>query len=345
MRYAKVVLQALAQTTPPVAVTSRELEAALAPAYARLSLPAGQLAALTGIEERRWWPAGQSLADAAAVAAEEALAQANVPREDVGVLIYCGVCREQFEPATACRIADQLRLAPTCEMFDLSNACLGMLNGLVEAANRIELGQTRAALVVSAESAREINEETIRRLNRHGTMEDFRLSLATLTGGSGAAAALLTDGGFGGASHRFLGGVTRSAPRHHELCRWGVERDGAGYRQFMRTDAAGVLRHGVELGQETWAAFLDELRWRPELIDRVICHQVGGQHREEIQRSLGIDPSKDFSTYPLLGNTGTVALPAAAALAAEQGFLRPGQRVAFLGIGSGLTCQMLGWEW
>ena len=44
-------------------------------------------------------------------------------------------------------------------------------------------------------------------------------------------------------------------------------------------------------------------------------------------------------------NTGTAALPVAAALAQERGFLEPGHRVGLLGIGSGLNCIMLGVDW
>ena len=60
---------------------------------------------------------------------------------------------------------------------------------------------------------------------------------------------------------------------------------------------------------------------------------------------LGIPLEKDFSTFPYLGNMGTVSLPLTAALAEERGFLRPGDRVGFLGIGSGLNCMMLGLDW
>ena len=42
---------------------------------------------------------------------------------------------------------------------------------------------------------------------------------------------------------------------------------------------------------------------------------------------------------------GTVSLPLTAALAEDRAFLEPGDRVAFLGIGSGLNCMMLGLEW
>ena len=64
-----------------------------------------------------------------------------------------------------------------------------------------------------------------------------------------------------------------------------------------------------------------------------------------LQSKLGIDGEKEFSTYEYLGNIGTVSLPLTAALAEERGFLLPGDKVGFLGIGSGLNCLMLGVEW
>ncbi len=67
---------------------------------------------------------------------------------------------------------------------------------MVEIANRIELGQIRAGMVVSCETAREINEIAIDQMVRAKSMDFFKRSLATLTGGSGAVAVLLTDGSF-----------------------------------------------------------------------------------------------------------------------------------------------------
>ncbi|MEK7388097.1 MAG: 3-oxoacyl-[acyl-carrier-protein] synthase III C-terminal domain-containing protein, partial [Elusimicrobiota bacterium] len=53
----------------------------------------------------------------------------------------------------------------------------------------------------------------------------------------------------------------------------------------------------------------------------------------------------DFTTYEYLGNMGTVSLTLTAALAHERGFFQDGDKVGFLGIGSGLNCLMLGWQW
>jgi len=72
---------------------------------------------------------------------------------------------------------------------------------------------------------------------------------------------------------------------------------------------------------------------------------VGATHQRHILDAIGIGPSKDFTTFKYLGNIGTVSLPITAAIADEREFLLPGDRVGFLGIGSGLNCLMLGMEW
>jgi 3-oxoacyl-[acyl-carrier-protein] synthase-3 len=353
MKYSRVYVDSLGYELAPVVVTSLELEQRLHPVYRKLHLPEGQLEALTGIVERRWWEPGFSVSQGATLAARKALAAADIPASEIGALIYAGVCREQFEPATACRVAAGLNVSSDAVIYDVSNACLGVLNGMIDIANRIELGQIRAGLVVSCETSREINEIAIENLTAHPDMETYKANLATLTGGSGAVAMLLTDGSFETARRRrLLGGVTQAAPEFHGLCRWGIERMLTMgklipnlFRQFMTTDSVSVLKHGVSLGLKTWNAFLRQLDWMRDQIDKVITHQVGACHRDSILEILGIPPDKDFSTYEYLGNMGTVSLPLTAALAEEREFLRPGDRVSFLGIGSGLSCLMLGLEW
>jgi 3-oxoacyl-[acyl-carrier-protein] synthase-3 len=347
MKYSKSYIAAMGYELAPVVITSSELEERLEPLYRALHMAPGQLQALTGIRERRWWEPGYPLSQGAVAAGKKALAAAGVSPADIGALIYAGVCREQFEPATACRVAAGLGIRGQAAVYDISNACLGVLNAVLDLANRIELGQIRAGMVVSCESAREINEIMIERMLKERSMAHFATSLATLTGGSGAVALLLSDRHIsGGGRRRILGGVTQAAPEHHGLCLWGVQDDGSGrFIQSMRTDAVNVLNHGVELGIRTWNAFLAEMGWSAADVDRVVCHQVGAAHQTAILNALGIPEDKDFASYEFLGNMGTVSLPLTSALADEREVLTPGERVGLLGIGSGLNCLMIGVEW
>ena len=68
-------------------------------------------------------------------------------------------------------------------------------------------------------------------------------------------------------------------------------------------------------------------------------------HQKLLYETLGIDSAKDYSTFAEFGNTGSAALPLTLAKADEDGFVSKGDKVAMLGIGSGLNCMMLAAEW
>ena len=211
--------------------------------------------------------------------------------EDIEVVIYAAVCRENFEPASACYVAAGLGVSPHASVFDISNACLGVLNGIIDIANRVELGQIRAGLVVSCETSREIIDTMIQKMMTERDMETFKSSLATLTGGSGAVAVLVTDGSFSKEYRRkLIGGTTQAAPQHHGLCKWGLAPAAFDFaatapaaamghmlnlaRQVMSTDSVAVLKHGVDLGLRNWRNFLHKFGWASDLIDKVVV-EVG----------------------------------------------------------------------
>jgi len=346
LTYSNVFIDTFGYELAPNVVTSEDLELKLGKLYESLHIQSGQLEAITGIYERRFWDPGFKMCRGAAMAGKKVLEASNIDPFQIGMLIYAGVCRDNLEPATACAVANELGLATYTQIYDISNACLGVLNAMIQVANAIELGHIRAGLIVSCESSRQIIELTIERLLKKPNMEHFKKSLATLTGGSGAVALLMTDQKLSRRGHRLMGGVVRNAAEHHGLCRWGPDTGiPASFPVVMETDSVGVLKHGVALGVETYKAFKKALHLSNEGPDKVICHQVGSTHQKTILDSLGISPEKDFTTYRFLGNIGTVSLPITAAIAAEREFLEKGDFVGFFGIGSGLNCLMLGVDW
>jgi 3-oxoacyl-[acyl-carrier-protein] synthase-3 len=113
----------------------------------------------------------------------------------------------------------------------------------------------------------------------------------------------------------------------------------------MQTDSERLLDAGVALARETWADFEAATGWTRQSVDRAICHQVGSAHRRRLFETLGLDLAKDFSTFETLGNMGSVSLPATLSAAIDAGAVQAGDRVALMGIGSGLNCLMLALEW
>jgi 3-oxoacyl-[acyl-carrier-protein] synthase III len=341
MRYSRVYLAGWGYTLPEEIVTSDELERRLAPAYERLRLPAGRLELMTGIGERRFFPAGTRPGTVSIESGRKAIAASGIDPHAVGALVHGSVCRDFLEPATACGVHHALGLSDDCLVFDASNACLGVLTGMALVASMIELGQIRAGLVVGTESGRDLVENTVRRLNEDASIgrQEVKQFVASLTIGSASVGVVLCDESMARDNRRILGSVAQANTAQHVLCQ------SEGMETFMRTDSEQLMLAGVETGARTFEKFLAEMDWTSESIDRAICHQVGVAQRRLLFERLGLSESIDFSTFETLGNTGAAALPVTLALAAEVGWLQPGHRVALMGIGSGINCQMMGVEW
>src|SRR5690606_31840045 len=111
------------------------------------------------------------------------------------------------------------------------------------------------------------------------------------------------------------------------------------------TDSEALLKAGVKLAQENWGRALEVLGWSNQDVDKIIPHQVGSAHRFAMLTQLGLPTDRDFQTFEQFGNTGSAALPLTLMKASEAGFFKPQDKVALLGIGSGLTSTMLGMEW
>lgn len=348
MRYQHVCVEAVACTLPPHAVTSEEIEQQLAPVYDRLGVRIGRLELMSGIRERRFYDRGTRPGTVSSTTARRAIEISGLDPTRFGALVHGSVCRDQLEPATANAVHHAAGLPAGCLVLDVSNACLGLLNGLLLVADLIELGRIEAGVIVGTETGRDLVEGTIDSLLKAPDVsrQQLKLDFASLTIGSGSAAIVLCDRRISRTGNRLLGGALQADTSSHELCAGGIETEKHGDgRPRMQTDSEALLHAGVNLAERTWAELCRTLRWTGESVDKVFTHQVGRAHRRLLLERLGLDLSKDFSTFEWLGNTGAAALPTALALGIEQGRLAAGDRVALLGIGSGLNCVMLGIEW
>src|SRR3954467_14288475 len=101
MKFSHACIESIATVLPDEVWSSAAIEERLRPLYERLKLPAGRLELMTGIRERRMWPAGTGPSDASAAAGRAVLAQSALRADDVELFIHAAVSRDMLEPATA----------------------------------------------------------------------------------------------------------------------------------------------------------------------------------------------------------------------------------------------------
>jgi 3-oxoacyl-[acyl-carrier-protein] synthase III len=314
----------------PRVITSAEIDERLSAVYQRVGLRAGMFERLAGISERRWGDRGTSFADGAAMAGAKAMAEAGIQPRDIGLMINTSVSRAHLEPSTAAGVHHALNLPTSCMNLDVTNACLGFVNGMQLAAAMLENGQIDYALVVNGEDAQEIHEATIARLHHGGgDAKQVFSQFASLTLGSGAAAMVLGRSDAHPEGHRFLGGATRASTEHNQLC--------VGDMDDMRTDSAGLMNAGLALTKSLWTESAADFGWDRGM-DRYVMHQVSNVHTKAISKLLDLDPEKIPITFPTRGNLGPAAIPFT--LAGISGELAEGERVLLMGIGSGLNASL-----
>jgi 3-oxoacyl-[acyl-carrier-protein] synthase III len=334
-RFTNTAVLALASVEAPEVVTSDALDERLASVYARVGLRAGMLQRLVGIRERRWWPQGFTFVDGAVAAGAKAIGECGLDPDRIGLMVNTSVSRQFLEPATAVSVHHGLGLPTSCQNFDVTNACLGFVNGMELAGVMIDSGVVEYAMVVDGEDSRGVQEATLARLSGPDiTANDVMREFAALTLGSGAVAMVLGPADRHPEGHRLVGSVTRAATQHHELC--------VGDNGVMNTDLKGLLDAGLELSSALWADAAEEFDWAGGM-DRYVIHQISQVHMNAICKRLGIDAELAPRTFPTLGNIGPASVPVT--LAHEADRLEDGDRVLLMGIGSGLNASCLEIVW
>ncbi|QNN52354.1 3-oxoacyl-ACP synthase III [Nocardioides mesophilus] len=334
-RFNNTTMLSVSRVEAPNVVTSDELDRRLGDIYERVGLRAGLLERLVGIRERRWWPDDVSFVEGAATAGAKAISESGVDPADIGLMVNTSIGRTHLEPATAVAVHDAIGLPPSCQNFDVTNACLGFVTGMEIAGAMIDAGMVDYALVVNGEDSRAVQEATIRRLSGPEiTAKDVMAEFAAFTLGSGAAAMVLGRADRHPEGHRIVAAVSRAGTEHHDLC--------TGDNGVMTTDLKGLLDAGLQLSEDLWVEAADDFDWINGM-DRYIIHQVSQVHTDALSSRLGIDPERVPTTFPEFGNIGPVSVPFT--LAAEVDTLSPGDRVMLMGIGSGLNACCLEIAW
>ncbi len=322
---------------PPTVVSTAEVEERAG--IQRFGFAPGWLERVTGVRERRWADPEVQPSDLAAAAGRRALACAGLEALAIDTLIFTGITRDFIEPATANVVQSALG-ARRARVFDLTNACNGLIDGLDVADSLIRTGKAARVLVTTGERA------SISISWRSRTVEEFLRSVAGLVVGDGGGALVVEaseDPGRGLRAREY-----RSDGRHWRLATGGRFRPttqaceicGSVVDLRFLCDGRDLFQVGLGMMPPTMAAVMERTGWSYEELDVVFCHEASKRFVEMGMAALteGQHPGpRIWSTVERYGNTSTVSLPLAISEALAAGALVPGTKVLALGGSSGVS--------
>lgn len=346
-----VCIESYALNLPEYEVTSREIEDRIAPLYERLHVPFGTLERLSGVRARRFFPEDDAPSKISTRAAEMALEQIGFDRSHLKVLFNCSVTRDYFEPATAVIVHNNLGFPEDTITMDITNACIGFSHGMAMLGSLIESGTVKAGVVVAGENISRITKASYDLMLNNGHVVDrdelLRL-MPTFTLGSGAVAMVLCHDSIATRGHRISGSISRAASENHKLCVGNGDfffNQLADLNPIMHTESHPLMAAAAKLGGRAWQDASEFLGWSTDDLDHIFCHQVGRQVNEGFYRTMGLPMEKEYTVYERYGNMISAAMPSALITAAQEGRMKPGEKLLLTAFGSGLNAMFTGLVW
>ena len=231
-------------------------------------------------------------------------------------------------------------------VLDVSNACLGLLNGMVLLADMIELGHVRAVWSSGPKRAAAWSKGPSTHCCRRRSYEagrETRLRVADNRLGLGPAI-LLCDRKLSRTGHRLLGRRLQADTASHERCSGGVAPAHGDDRPRMQNRFRRPAARRRRTGRATPGAKQDARSAGRMTTIRRRSPIRSAAHRRLLYDRLELDLARDFRRSSFLETPGRG--PAAHGRDGHRTrTIQPGDNVALLGIGSGLNALMLGVEW
>ncbi|UYP47097.1 hypothetical protein NEF87_003382 [Candidatus Lokiarchaeum ossiferum] len=340
----KAHIEAIDYHQAPNVITSDWIEEQIEDTLGRLDIPRGSLENITGIKERRFWEHGIKYYETTTKAAIKVIEKAGIDSQDIECIINTSICRDYIEPSQASLVHGNLNLSPHCFNFDISNACLGFVNGMELIKTMINAGKIKKyGLLVSSEGSIKALENTLRMLkSTNCKMDDYKSNFATLTLGSGAVAMLIANEDIAESQHVINDAVNvaNTAEDHNKLCLASLDHS------QMYANTHGMMVEGIKLAVKTWAkANQTWPNWNDQYIDRYIPHQTSNRQIEALCNACKLNHDKFHIILEKYGNMASAALPMALIDAAETKTLNAGDQIALMGMGSGLNGTIMSLTW
>lgn len=303
-----------------------------------LGVKAGTIERITGVRTRHLADAATRPSELAYEATLDAMARGLVKSEDLDVIVYAAVFRDYAEPATAHVIQAKLH-ADRALVFDVSNACLSIMDGILLVDALIGAGRCRTGLVCGGELCSEVLRATYDRVRTMKAPDDLLPYFPSLTLGDAGAAVVLEAKTADEPARGFVAFEFLSAGENWDLC--VLPQAG----EPMVTDGKRLLEVGARMAGRALERLLEKTGWTRDEIDLVVPHQISVRANAEVLRATGIPASKCHLVIDTFGNTAATTLPLALAHAAQTGKLLPGMKVVLAGLGSGVSVGFAAMVW
>ena len=267
--------------------------------------------------------AGVRVAEFASRAATACLEANELMPDEVDLVIYGGIARDYFEPATAMEVAARVGIKG-CHAFDVTSACVGLLEALhVASAYMNAYPELRMALLCSAELTKNFVSFDIQ------SPTDLLRKAAGLTVGNASAAWLLRRDPFPEGCLRLIAMQNMSIPRHYDLCKAPID----GPFDSLSTELMKLNVHAPgELNK-----LMARVGWKPEQVDHFVFHQPGDAVVIETAASMGLDLHKVVLTHGLYANTATTTVPLALHHLLSERRVLGGDKLIFSSAAAGFT--------
>lgn len=268
---------------------------------------------MTGIRERRFLEDGMGTSDMAFHAAEAAIENSGVPKEDIDLVIVATSTGENHFPTVANVIQDRLGLENVPSMDQLA-ACTGFIYGIVTASQFIQAGTYEHVLVVGADHLTKITDFTDR-------------STAVLFGdGAGAAVIGEVDSGYGIKSFE-IGSKGSGGQYLYDDVESGK----------LKMNGREVFKFAVRQMGESSVNVMTEAGLEPDDVDMFIPHQANIRIMNAARERMKLPVEKMSCTVDRYGNTSAASIPLSLQYEIENGKIKSGDNIVLVGFGGGLT--------
>ncbi len=272
----------------------------------------------TGIEERRFADDDQDTSDLAFNAAKNAIANAEISPEEIGLILVATVTPDAPFPSVACRIQERLG-AKNAAAMDISAACAGFMYGMVTAKQFIEGGAYKYVLVVGVEKLSKITD-----FDDRGTAVLF---------GDGAGAVV-------------MGKVSGD----RGILAFELGADGTGGKhlyqdEYIIMNGREVFKFAVRQMGESSVNVLEKAGLSKEDVDMLIPHQANIRIMEASRQRLELPIEKMSKTVHKYGNTSAASIPISIVEELEVGKIKDDDVLVMVGFGGGLTWGAIALRW